>query len=106
MHLPRAEVFAATVCTSTRGPAQVALARHAAMGVMHIVLLRIKPNTPPATVARLLAEVRGMESTIPELVRRATAGENFTNRSKGFTHGFTIELDSREVRAYAAPPAR
>lgn len=57
------------------------------MGVMHIVLLRMKPTVTPSVVSTLMAELANFQKTMPELVRRSTAGENFTNRNKGFTHG-------------------
>jgi len=57
--------------------------------VAHIVLLKAKPDAPAAELAAMLEVFRAMPSTMSELVLSSTAGENFSPRSKGFTHGIT-----------------
>lgn len=62
--------------------------------VEHMVWIRFHDGVSPDRVAEHLAGLRGLKQRIPDVIDLAV-GENFTDRSGGFTHGLLVRLPSR-----------
>lgn len=75
--------------------------------VRHILLLAPRPETTAEQIAEACALVEALPGRIPGLVD-AHWGTNFAapERRENFTHGFSMDFDSREsLAAYAPHPA-
>ncbi|KAF7731696.1 hypothetical protein EC973_008868 [Apophysomyces ossiformis] len=59
------------------------------------VLVKFKPEVDESLKQEAINEILALKDKIPE-IKKATAGVNFTDRSKGFTHGWVIEVESKE----------
>ena len=71
----------------------------------HIVLFKVKEGTPPESVSGMLEGLRGLEARVPGIVA-LSAGENFSDRSQGFTHGLVVRFqDQAALGAYLPHPA-
>ncbi|MCW6036456.1 Dabb family protein [Spirulina subsalsa FACHB-351] len=70
----------------------------------HIVLFKWKPEATPDAIASILDDFNHMPGNIPEVVS-VSCGENFTNRSQGFTHGLVVRLNvPEELERYQQHP--
>ena len=63
--------------------------------IEHLVLFKVKPNTPYEATERMLADLRALPERIPQ-IRALSCGANFSERSQGFTHGLVVRFASRE----------
>lgn len=79
----------------------------APMPVRHIVLCRITPGTPQATLDALWAELDALRAHIPGMgPLRAGADASPEGLGRGYTHAFTVDFESTAARdAYLAHPA-
>ncbi len=66
------------------------------MAVQHMVWIRFKPGISAQRVAQHIDGLRAMVGKVPQ-IRKLCVGENFTNRSEGFTHGLLVELADRQA---------
>lgn len=76
------------------------------MPTRHIVLVKVKPGTPPADVQRAMDALGALKDQIPGLVS-FSAGEDTSpeGRALGFTHGFVMDFESAAARdAYLPHP--
>lgn len=64
-----------------------------AMAVAHIVLLKFKPTISEEQAQDILKKVADLKNKLP--VESVHLGVNFSARSKGFTHGFTMVFKDR-----------
>ena len=72
--------------------------------IAHIVLFRWTEEAKPEAIDRAIAELRGLKGRIAGLVD-LTGGPNFSDRSKGFTHGFVMHFTDRAaLNAYLPHP--
>jgi len=72
--------------------------------VVHIFILRWKPEATQAHKDRALAEVLAFQGQIPGLVE-TYAGNNFSTRSQGHDFGAVMKFTDRAVLdAYAISP--
>jgi hypothetical protein len=72
----------------------------------HIVLLCFKDDLQAEAVLEVMAELKKLKESISE-IKSFSEGTNCSaeGRSKGFTHGFTIQFDSEADRdAYLTHP--
>lgn len=67
--------------------------------VKHVVLMRFKPDTPPSTVADLLAALHDLRHKVPGLLD-VSSGPNSSPEglAKGFTHGFVMTFADEASR--------
>ncbi|KAI8058330.1 hypothetical protein BDF22DRAFT_665109 [Syncephalis plumigaleata] len=73
------------------------------MAVLHIVLIKFKPEATTSERHGIIQEVPTL-SGIP-CVRGVHFGENFTQRSQGYTHALVVMLEQKEdVMNYAVHP--
>ncbi|CAO3609441.1 unnamed protein product [Cunninghamella blakesleeana] len=56
------------------------------MTIVHIVIVKFKPEVGDDIKQAALDDVVALKNTIPQ-IKKASAGENFTNRSQGFNWG-------------------
>ncbi len=72
--------------------------------VDHLVLFEVKNDAQVEDVEALLSRLRGLRSTIPNVVD-LSVGENFSGRAKGYTHGLFVRLRTADdLRAYLDHP--
>lgn len=72
--------------------------------IEHIVLFKWQPTAAPDAIAAAMSALSAMPSQIPQIIA-LSCGENFTNRSQGFTHGLVVRLaDRAALEAYQAHP--
>jgi hypothetical protein len=62
--------------------------------IAHIVLLRWTDNAAPEAIDNVMTELRLLKDKIPGIVE-VTSGKNFSERSKGFTHGLIFHFKDR-----------
>ncbi|KAI8072704.1 hypothetical protein BC940DRAFT_291385 [Gongronella butleri] len=75
------------------------------MTLVHIVLVKFKAEVAEAVRHEALKDVLALKESIPSITR-ASAGKNYTDRSKGFDWGWVVELESKEdLPVYAAHDA-
>jgi hypothetical protein len=73
--------------------------------IEHIVLFKVKVGTSPESVAAMVAGLRGLRSVVPGIVD-LSVGANFSDRSKGFTHGLVVRFQDRAaLDGYIPHPA-
>ncbi|ETN41332.1 uncharacterized protein HMPREF1541_03267 [Cyphellophora europaea CBS 101466] len=78
------------------------------MAIYHIVLFKLKPNTPPARLQEWIAAAQGMVGQIPGLQRidLNPPDPSSASRAQGFDMGLVAVLDKPEtIGVYAAHPA-
>ncbi|CAG8631802.1 3188_t:CDS:2 [Paraglomus brasilianum] len=74
------------------------------MTVIHVVLLKFKPDANETAIKETLEEAIALKNNIPGILRYS-AGSNFSNRSQGFTHGLVVEFEGKqELEAYSGHP--
>ncbi|MEI6459437.1 MAG: Dabb family protein [Pseudomonadota bacterium] len=66
------------------------------MPVNHIVCFKFKEGTSAHRITEHLASLATLGAHVPG-IRRLSLGENFTQRSLGYTHGMVVELEDREA---------
>ena len=62
--------------------------------IEHILLFRWNETATQEAVKNAMAELRGLKDKIPGIVD-VTSGTNFSERSKGFTHGMVFRFKDR-----------
>ncbi|KAI8050687.1 stress responsive A/B barrel domain-containing protein [Thamnidium elegans] len=65
------------------------------MKVIHIVLVKFKPEITEEAKQQTIKDVLALKDTIPEITI-ASAGKNFTDRAKGYEYGWVVELEKKE----------
>ncbi|KXN74677.1 hypothetical protein CONCODRAFT_14641 [Conidiobolus coronatus NRRL 28638] len=74
------------------------------MTLVHIVLLRIRPSVQAASIQNLTDRLHQMKQEIP-YIKRCHAGNNITERGKGYNYAITVELTSKaELNPYRDHP--
>ena len=72
--------------------------------VEHIVLFRWADEASQDAIASAVTELRGLKGKIEGIVD-LSCGENFSDRSKGFTHGLVVRFTNRAaLEAYGPHP--
>jgi Stress responsive A/B Barrel Domain len=61
----------------------------------HLVFLAVREEASPEDVEDLISSIRGLKDTVPGVVD-LTLGENFSERSGGYTHGLFVRFESVE----------
>jgi hypothetical protein len=61
----------------------------------HLVFIAVKEDASPEDVEDLISSIRGLRDTVPGVVD-LTVGENFSERSGGYTHGLFARFETRE----------
>ena len=61
----------------------------------HLVFIAVKEDASPEDVEDLISSIRGLRDTVPGVVD-LTVGENFSERSGGYTHGLFVRFEGRE----------
>ncbi len=70
----------------------------------HLVFLAVREDASPEDVEDLISSLRGLKDTVPGVVDLAV-GENFSERSGGYTHGLFVRFESREdLQGYMKHP--
>ena len=70
----------------------------------HLVFIAVREDASPEDVEDLISSLRGLKDTIPGVVDLAV-GENFSERSGGYTHGLFVRFESREdLQGYMKHP--
>lgn len=59
--------------------------------VEHIVLFKWNEDASPQAIEAAIEGLRGLKALLPEILD-LSAGENYTNRSQGFTHGLVVRF--------------
>ena len=62
--------------------------------IEHILLFRWNETATQEAIKNAMAELRGLKDKIPGIVD-VTSGTNFSERSKGFTHGMVFRFKDR-----------
>lgn len=62
--------------------------------IEHIVLLRWTETATQEAIERTMEELRALKDKIPGIVG-LSSGTNFSERSKGFTHGLVFRFKDR-----------
>lgn len=72
---------------------------------VHIVLFKWKPDATPEAIIQVVEGLRGLKDKIPGIVD-LSCGENFSDRSQGFTHGLVVRFaDRAALEAYGPSEA-
>ena len=70
----------------------------------HLVFIAVREDASPEDVEDLISSLRGLKDTVPGVVDLAV-GENFSERSGGYTHGLFVRFESREdLQGYMKHP--
>jgi len=70
----------------------------------HLVLIKVKADTPVEKTERMVKELRTMGALVPS-IQELGCGINVSDRSQGFTHGLFIRFKSqRDLDAYLSHP--
>ena len=70
----------------------------------HLVFLAVREDASSEDVEDLISSIRGLKDTVPGVVD-LSAGENFSERSGGYTHGLFVRFESREdLQGYMKHP--
>jgi Stress responsive A/B Barrel Domain len=70
----------------------------------HLVFLAVREDASPEATEDLISSIRGLKDSIPGVVD-LTVGENFSERSGGYTHGIFVRFESREdLQGYMEHP--
>lgn len=73
--------------------------------IEHIVLFKVKAGTPPEAVAAMVNGLKALQSVVPGIAS-LSVGANFSDRSKGFTHGLVVRFrDKAALDGYIPHPA-
>jgi len=70
----------------------------------HLVFLAVREDASPEDTDDLISSIWGLKDTVPGVVD-LTVGENFSERSGGYTHGIFVRFESREdLQGYMKHP--
>ena len=70
----------------------------------HLVFLATREDASSEDIEDLISSIRGLRDTVPGVVD-LTVGENFSERSGGYTHGIFVRFESREdLQGYLKHP--
>jgi hypothetical protein len=61
----------------------------------HLVFIAVREDALPEDVEDLISSIMGLKDSVPGVVD-LTVGENFSERSGGYTHGLFVRFESRE----------
>jgi Stress responsive A/B Barrel Domain len=61
----------------------------------HLVFLAVREEASQEDTEDLISSIRGLKETVPGVVD-LTVGENFSERSGGYTHGLFVRFESAE----------
>ena len=61
----------------------------------HLVFLAVREDASPGDVEDLISSIRGLKDSVPGVVD-LTVGENFSERSGGYTHGIFVRFEDAE----------
>ena len=74
------------------------------MSINHLLFIKFHPNVSADRIAEDLSLLRSLNGRVPG-VENLSAGQNFTDRAAGYTHGVVVTLKDREaLAAYIAHP--
>ena len=72
--------------------------------IEHIVLFRWTEQATQEAKDKVMTELRGLKNKIPGIAE-LTCGTNFSDRSKGYTHGLLVRFTDQAARdAYGPHP--
>jgi antibiotic biosynthesis monooxygenase (ABM) superfamily enzyme len=70
----------------------------------HLVFLAVREDASPEDIEDLISSIRELKDTVPGVVD-LTVGENFSERSGGYTHGIFVRFESVEdLQGYMKHP--
>jgi antibiotic biosynthesis monooxygenase (ABM) superfamily enzyme len=70
----------------------------------HLVFLAANEDASPEDIEDLISSIRNLKETVPGVVD-LSAGENFSPRSGGYTHGIFVRFETREdLQGYMQHP--
>lgn len=73
--------------------------------VEHLVLFKVKPGVSDDAIEAMKQALRGLQEAIPGVLE-ITVGDNFSERSQGFTHGLLVRFEDRAaLDTYIPHPA-
>ncbi|MCC6445925.1 MAG: Dabb family protein [Armatimonadetes bacterium] len=73
--------------------------------VEHIVFFKIRPQATPEQKQAMVDGLKSLAKLIPGIAR-LSVGENFSDRSRGFTYGLVVRFTDRAaLEAYLPHPA-
>lgn len=73
--------------------------------VEHIVLFRWKAEATAEQIEQAITGLRGLKAQVPNILD-LSAGENFSERAQGFTHGLVVRFpDKAALEVYGPHPA-
>ncbi len=61
----------------------------------HLVFIAVREDASPEDVEDLISSIKGLKDTVPGVVD-LSVGENFSERSGGYTHGLFVRFEGRE----------
>ena len=61
----------------------------------HLVFLAVREDASQEDIDDLVSSIRGLKDTVPGVVD-LSVGENFSERSGGYTHGIFVRFESVE----------
>jgi Stress responsive A/B Barrel Domain len=69
-----------------------------AMGLLHMVLIKARPDADEATIDLIFKDLRKIKSIVPGIGAIIAGRSNSPEQmERGYTHGFTIEMESYEI---------
>ncbi len=72
--------------------------------VDHLVLFTVNDDASAEDIEDLLASLRGLKKGVPDVVD-LSVGENFSERSQGYTHGLYVRFQTVDaLRSYISHP--
>jgi hypothetical protein len=70
----------------------------------HLVFLAANEDASPEDIEDLISSIRNLKESVPGVVD-LSAGENFSPRSGGYTHGIFVRFETREdLQGYMQHP--
>ena len=70
----------------------------------HLVFLAVREEASPEDIEDLISSIRGLKEAVPGVVD-LSIGENFSERSGGYTHGIFVRFESVEgLQGYMKHP--
>ena len=61
----------------------------------HLVFVAVRENAAPEDVDDLVSSIKSLKDAVPSVVD-LSVGENFSERSGGYTHGIFVRFESVE----------
>lgn len=72
--------------------------------IEHVVLFKIRSSASPDETKLMLTQLLGLRKKIGGILE-ATAGVNFSQRARGYTHAFVVRFSDRDsLEAYMVHP--